>query len=174
MLFGDEASFPQWGTLTYTWARKGEQPTVKTSGIRKGYKVFGLVEYFTGRFLYKAQEGRLNSAAYIAFLSEVLEKTDKHLVIVQDGASYHWSKAVMEFIEAHAERITQYRLPPYSPDFNPIEKLWRRVKSGETHLQYFPTFEALTQRVNEALLKFVNIGQEIMSIFGFLERRETA
>ena len=41
-------------------------------------------------------------------------------------------------------------------------------------LQYFPTFEALTQRVNEALLKFVNIGQEIMSIFGFLERRETA
>ena len=138
------------------------------------YKVFGLVEYFTGRFLYKAQEGRLNSAAYIAFLSEVLEKTDKHLVIVQDGASYHWSKAVMEFIEAHAARITQYRLPPYSPDFNPIEKLWRRVKSGETHLQYFPTFEALTQRVNEALLKFVNIGQEIMSIFGFLERRETA
>ena len=32
ILFGDEASFPQWGTLTYTWARKGCQPVVKTSG----------------------------------------------------------------------------------------------------------------------------------------------
>ena len=80
----------------------------------------------------------------------------------------------MEFIEAHAERITQYKLPPYSPDFNPIEKLWRRVKSKETHLQYFPTFEALTQKVDEALLKFANIGQEIMSIFGLLEQQAIA
>jgi len=50
LLFGDEASFPQWGTLSYTWARKGHQPTIKTSGKRKGYKVFGLIDYFTGRF----------------------------------------------------------------------------------------------------------------------------
>ena len=35
ILFGDEASFAQWGTLSYTWAPKGEQPTVKTSGKRK-------------------------------------------------------------------------------------------------------------------------------------------
>ena len=45
LLFGDEASFPQWGTLSYTWARRGHQPMVKTSGKRKGYKVFGLMEY---------------------------------------------------------------------------------------------------------------------------------
>ena len=36
LLFGDEASFPQWGTLTYTWARRGQQPKVKTCGKRKG------------------------------------------------------------------------------------------------------------------------------------------
>jgi hypothetical protein len=41
LLFGDEASFPQWGTLTYTWARRGTQPVVKTSGKRKGWKVNG-------------------------------------------------------------------------------------------------------------------------------------
>jgi transposase len=39
LLFGDEASFPQWGTLTYTWARRGQQPKVKTCGKRKGYKL---------------------------------------------------------------------------------------------------------------------------------------
>ena len=48
LLFGDEASFPQWGTLSYTWARRGQQPRVKTSGKRKGYKVFGVIEDFTG------------------------------------------------------------------------------------------------------------------------------
>jgi transposase len=35
ILFGDEASFPQRGTLSRTWAKKGHQPVVKTSGIRK-------------------------------------------------------------------------------------------------------------------------------------------
>ena len=45
---------------------------VKTSGIRKGYKVFGLIEFYTGRFFFKAQEGRLNSEAYAAFLEEVI------------------------------------------------------------------------------------------------------
>lgn len=53
ILFGDEASFPQWGSLTYTWAKRGVQPVVKTSGIRKGYKVRGLIDYFTGRFFTK-------------------------------------------------------------------------------------------------------------------------
>jgi hypothetical protein len=49
ILFGDEASFPQWGSLSYPRARKGEQPQVKTSGKREAYKVFGLIEYFSGR-----------------------------------------------------------------------------------------------------------------------------
>jgi len=53
ILFGNEASFPQWGSLTYTWARRGQQPVVKTSGTRRGYKVFGLIEYFSGRFFFQ-------------------------------------------------------------------------------------------------------------------------
>src|SRR5712691_5509724 len=45
ILFEDEASFAQWGSLSYTWARRGQQPEVPTSGKRKGYKVFGVIEY---------------------------------------------------------------------------------------------------------------------------------
>ena len=37
ILFGDEASFAQWGTLSYTWSKQGQQPVVKTSGSRKAY-----------------------------------------------------------------------------------------------------------------------------------------
>src|SRR5919199_840186 len=37
LLFGDEASFAQWGSLSYTWAPKGQQPEVPTSGKRKAY-----------------------------------------------------------------------------------------------------------------------------------------
>ena len=98
LLFGDEASFPQWGTFTYTWARRGQQPLVKTSGKRKGYKIFGLIDYFTGGFFYQGQEGRLNSAAYIAFLTRVLEHTTQPIVLIQDGAKYHTSAETKAFL----------------------------------------------------------------------------
>jgi transposase len=170
IMFGDEASFPQWGTLTYTWARKGCQPIVKTSGIRKGYKVFGLIEYFTGKFYSKGQQGRLNSESYINFLKEVIQKTRKHIFLIHDGAPYHKSIAVKKFIEKFSKRITAYRLPSYSPDYNPIEMLWKKIKERETHLHYFPTFESLIEKVNEALTRFKDIKNEILSLFGFYNK----
>jgi len=42
VLFGDECSFAQWGSLSSTWSRRGHQPEVKTSGQRRAYKVFGI------------------------------------------------------------------------------------------------------------------------------------
>jgi transposase len=164
LLFGDEASFPQWGTLTYTWARRGQQPTVKTSGKRKGYKVFGLIDYFTGRLFYQGQEGRLNSAAYIAFLTRVLEQTTQSIMLIQDGARYHTSAETQAFFTRQAARLQVVQLPTYSPDYNPIEKLWKKIKQQETHLHYFPTFEALTDKVEQALLTFANIPEEILAL----------
>lgn len=167
ILFGDEASFPQWGSLSYTRAKKGHQPVVKTSGTRKAYKVFGLIDYFSGRFFCKAHEGRLNSDSYAAFLTEVVEKSDEHLILIQDGARYHTGKVMKEFFEKHAERLTVYQLPSYSPDYNPIEKLWKKIKEKEVHLQYFPTFESLKAKVEEALLRFQSLENEILTLFGF-------
>jgi transposase len=164
LLFGDEASFPQWGTLTYTWARRGQQPKVKTSGKRKGYKVFGLIEYFTGRFFYQGQEGRLNSTAYIAFLRRVLEQTTQPLLLMQDGARDHTSAEIAACCAQQTARLQVVQLPTYSPDYNPIEKLWKKIKQQETHLHHFPTFEALTEKVEQALLKFANIPEEILAL----------
>jgi len=168
ILFGDEASFPQWGSLTYTWAKRGQQPVVKTSGTRRGYKVFGLIDYFSGRFFYKGHDkGRLNSESYEAFLSEVLSKTRKHIILIQDGAKYHTSKAMGRFFDKKANRLTVYTLPSYSPDYNPIEKLWKKIKEKEIHLHYFPTFDHLKNKVEEALLHFKDLQNEILPLFGF-------
>ena len=169
ILFGDEASFPQWGTLSYTWARKGNQPTIKTSGKRKGYKVFGLIDYFTGRFFYKCQESKFNSESYIQFIKEVLSKTRKHIILIQDGARYHTSAETKQFLNKRQDRISVYNLPSYSPDYNPIEKLWKKVKKEGTHLHYFPTFQDLVDKVEEALFFFKNTAKEVLSLFGLYD-----
>jgi transposase len=164
LLFGDEASFPQWGTLTYTWARRGQQPQIKTSGKRQGYTVFGLIDDFTGCLLYQGQEGRLNSAAYLAFLRRVLEQTTPPIILIQDGATYHTSAETKAFFAQQTARLQVFQLPTSSPDDNPIEKLWKKIKQQDTHLHDFPTFEALTDRVEQALLKFANIPEEILAL----------
>jgi len=166
ILFGDEASFAQWGSLSYTWARKGQQPTIETSGIRKAYKIMGLIDFLSGAFFYKAHTGRFNAESYQAFLLDVMAKTSQHLILIQDGARYHTSKAMDEFFAQHADRITVFQLPRYSPDFNPIEYLWRNVKKQATHLRYFPTFEDLTQKVDAKLAYFANLPQSILALMG--------
>jgi len=169
ILFGDEASFPQWGTLSYTWALVGHQPMIKTSGKRKAYKVFGLIDYLTGRFFHKGHEGRLNSESYIDFLKGVLRKTQKYIILIQDGAKYHTSKAVNTFFEQSKNRLTVYQLPGYSPDYNPIEKLWKEIKKDGVHLKYFPTFEKLKTEVEDALLRFDNASAKVLSLCGFYQ-----
>ena len=166
LLFGDEATFPQWGSLGYTWAPKGEQPVVKTTGKRKAYKVFGLIDFFSGRLFYQGIDGRFNSEAYQAFLLKALAETTRHLVIIQDGAKYHTSKAMREFFAAHQDRITVYQLPSYSPDYNPIEFLWKNVKREATHNQYFPEFELLTLSVDQALAYYAKHPDEVKNLMG--------
>jgi transposase len=166
ILFGDEASFAQWGSLSYTWARRGVQPIVKTGGKRKGYKVLGLIEYFSGRFFYQGQEERFTSETYQTFLRDVLRQTRQHLFLIQDGAKYHTSKSTQQFFAAHAERLTVCQLPSYSPDYNPIEYLWRKVKKEATHNKYFEAFENLVQSVEKTLAAFTERAPEVLNLFG--------
>ena len=166
ILFGDEASFAQWGSLSYTWGRRGEQPTVKTSGQRKAYKVFGLIDYLSGAFFYRGHQGKFNGDSYQAFLLQVLEQTSQHLILIQDGARYHTSKAMRIFFETHKERITVYQLPPYSPEFNPIEYLWRNLKKQATHLRYFKTFADLVEKVDQKLLEMAHVPEKVLAVMG--------
>jgi hypothetical protein len=48
ILFADEVCFALWGSLSRTWAPRGQQPVVKTTGRRKGMKLFGAIEFFSG------------------------------------------------------------------------------------------------------------------------------
>ena len=166
MLFADEASFAQWGSLSYTWAPRGHQPTVKTTGKPKGSKVFGAIEYRTGRFFSQAIEARFSSATYQQFLTSILTQTQQPLILIHDGARYHTSAAMKQFYQTHQHRLRVVQLPSYSPDYNPIEYLWKKLKAGATHNQYFPAFEDLIASVNGALEYFRSHPQEISTLVG--------
>jgi transposase len=174
LLFGDEASFAQWGSLGSTWAPRGHQPLVRTTGKRKGYKVFGLLDYFSGRLFWHGHEGRFTAESYCAFLATVLAATAQPLVLIQDGARYHTAQATQAFFAAHADRLTVYQLPAYSPDYNPIEHVWRNIKRRNTHNRYFPTFADLTTAVEAARTHFQAHPAEVKQLMGtYLDQMAT-
>jgi len=166
VFFGDEASFALWGSLSYTWAPVGHQPQVKTTGVRKGYKVFGAIEFFSGQLFYQGLEERFNSDSYQAFLEYLLLQFSGPVILIQDGARYHTSKATREFLEQHKDHLIVYQLPSYSPDYNPIEYLWKKVKSKATHNRYFEEFAKLTKSVEDALKVLATQADEILRLMG--------
>jgi len=66
----------------------------------------------------------------------------------------------LSFVEP-TDRLTIEQLPAYSPDFNPIGHLWKKVNKEATHRKYFPQFTDLQQEVDRALLHFAQTPSEI-------------
>ena len=173
VFFGDEASFAQWGSLSYTWAPMGQQPQIKTTGIRKGYKMFGSIEFFSGQLIYQGLEDRFNSDSYQVFLKYLLSHFLGPVILIQDGARYHTSKATRQFIEDHKSNLIVYQLPSYSPDYNPIEYLWKKVKTKATHNRYFEEFVKLVQSVEDALKILATQAEEIKRLMGVYTKHMT-
>ena len=123
-----------------------------------------MLDYFTGGLFDQGQEGRLNSAAYTAFRRRVLEHTTQPIVLIQDGAKYHTSSETKAFFAQQATRLQVFQLPTDAPDYHPLEQLWKKITQQDTHLHDCPTFEALTDRVEQALRKCANLPEEILAL----------
>ena len=166
IVFGDEVSFAQWGSLGRTWAPTGKQPTVKTCGKRKGLKIFGVIEFVSGNFIYQECDGKFNGNSYIEFLKQVLGQYSCPVILIEDGAPYHRSAEVKQFkAEKEAEdKLFAYQLPSYSPDKNPIEKLWKNTKAEATHCKYFPTSDDLRNAVIKAFNKYLQDAMKVISV----------
>ena len=64
------------------------------------------------------------------------------------------------------DRITEHPLPSYSPDYNPIEYLWKKTKQRATHNKYFKEFVALTVSMDKALACFATHPETVLGLFG--------
>jgi len=96
----------------------------------------------------------------------VLTQVSGQLVIIQDNVAYHTSAEMQTFYADHADRLTVYQLPPYSPDLNPIEGLWKKVKKDATHLKWFPKFTDLVTKVKTTLTKLAGLPAELTALQG--------
>ena len=123
--FQDEARFGQQGTLTTVWADRGSRPsTVKQTEYDWIY-LFAAVNPLTGdsSALLAPTTDTDYMNAHLMFISRQAG-ADKHVVLVLDQAGWHVAKGLKV-----PENITLFHLPPYSPELNPVERIWAFLKS---------------------------------------------
>ncbi len=137
MIFTDEASFRQDSTLHATWSRVGHPPEVPVTGERKSVKILGAIELWHARFHYQ-QESGFNAETYLGFLKRLAgQYRHRGAILIQDNASYHKKAVVWNWFAANRDWLEVHNLPPYSPEFNPTERLWQYTRKNGTHNRYF-------------------------------------
>ena len=92
----------------------------------------------------------VNEQTSISLFEKCLEKySDKEIITIYlDNAAYHKSKLVKKFIEEHPKINLSY-LPPYSPNLNLIERLWKFANEKVVNLKYYPDFYQFKERITQ-------------------------
>lgn len=86
---------------------------------------------------------------------EQLADPDLPTVVVLDNAGFHHARLVREALpELWNQRVYLYYLPPYSPELNAIERLFRVIKHHELPERTYPTFDALQEAVHDTFTRY--------------------
>ena len=136
--------------LTKGWFRNGSKPVLKTAYGKGRISVFGALSQ--NEFSAQMTEEKCNNETYLQFLKSLLRKYGK-ILIVLDGARYHFEKEhIQRFYEEKKEVLKVIQLPAYSPELNPIEQTWKKIKKWMA-ISIWATKEEFEIKIAEALNK---------------------
>jgi transposase len=146
--FEDEVDIHLNPRIGRDWMLRGQQKVVVTPGQnRKRYLAGALA--VNGSNLLCVQSERKNSDLFLALLAKLRQHHPRarriHLVL--DNYGIHSSRRVQEYLRQHGDLFQLHFLPPYSPDHNPIERVWREVHANVTRNHRCKTIEDLMRRV---------------------------
>ncbi len=132
----DEVHFQRHSSLIRMWAPKGQQPRVLSASTRQKVGYFGALNLKTGCLLTK-EAPTFNAETFGDFLSYLLQHAQGKIHLILDNASWHKAQDLSDFFITNRERLVRIFLPPYSPELNPMERVWRVTRRQVTHNRYF-------------------------------------
>ena len=146
----DECHFQQHGTRTVMWVPpENTDPVLLHAPTRKSVALFGAVNLRHGQ-LVTLQEPNFDALTFRPFLGKLLphRARERRMVLILDHARYHHARSLRPFLAARRACVRLDFLPHYSPDLNPIERVWKLARKLATHNEYFPKLENLTAAVS--------------------------
>ena len=134
-----------------TWFLKGKQRLIPTYGQHKGVKLIGTLHYETGEILCVEKES-YDAEVFLRFLHTVLAHYPAgRIVLVLDNARIHHARLIQPFLEQHKSRLQLIFLPPYSPQLNLMEGVWKWLKEMVIHNVFFGSVQKIVLAVRAFL-----------------------
>jgi transposase len=137
--FMDEARVGQKGRLCHRWWTRGRRPPGRCDRRFEWAYIFTAVEPATGADVTLVLPEATTTTMRL-FLAEFAASllANVHAVLVLDGAGWHGARAL-----AVPPNITLVPLPPYSPELNPVERVWLYLRERFLSLRVFPRYSAI-------------------------------
>ena len=155
LYFGDESHFGLTPNVPYAWQTK-ENQILLPAAKGKFLNVVGLMSRKNDLF-YEVLETTFNSDKLISFMDRFALQINKKTIVILDNSPIHKSKKFINKLEQWKEKdLLIYFLPPYSPELNLIEILWRRIKYYWLPFNSYLCFQNLKERLSYVLNNFGN------------------
>ena len=127
--FGDAAHIRSDHHAGRTWGKRGATPIVQATGARYG---ISLISAITSkghmRFMIK-EKGGVNADVFIEFLKRLVVGQARPIFLIVDRGPAHRAKKTLEFVKTLNGKLRLFFLPPYAPETNPDELVWKHLKA---------------------------------------------
>lgn len=158
-MFQDEARFGRITALHKCWCPKPYRPLCSVQVSQQYVYAYGAVSIGDGKLDSLVLSG-CNTRTMEIFLKEVSSRhKDEAILMIMDGAGWHKAKDLE--IPPNIEIVI---LPPYSPELNPVEQLWKNIKMIGFYNKIFDNLDALEEHLVKELYKFENDVDTVKSI----------
>lgn len=156
----DEVHFQQYGSRCRMWVPpEVVDPILLHFPGRKSIGYFGAVRLRDGKFIFEREAEKFNGESFFAFMKKLRSRvcrTQRKVLVITDNASYHHSRLHKEWRETHSDKFALEYLPPYSPDLNPIERVWKLTRRIAIHDKYFERLEDVSSVVEECFADWIS------------------
>ena len=167
VMFQDEAGFGRINKPKRCWCRKGVRPSVPCHHIREYRYAYGAVEPLTGDHFFLVMP-YCNTNCMNTFLRELSKAyANDQILLICDGARWHKSNGLEIPDHIHLTFI-----PPYTPEMNPIEQIWKEIRKRGFRNEIFDTLEKVVDRLcdviinlPDAVIRSITGRQWILSMF---------
>lgn len=140
----------------FAWIEKGKEKIIETNSGRDRVNLNGAYDVINGDVIATSSK-TVNSDSTIELFDTLLENnntTEGNLYCFSDNARYYKSKLIQEVLKREKyQQIKMIFIPPYSPNLNPIEKVWKFFKKEVLENQFYKTFEEFNNAIDDFFQK---------------------
>lgn len=166
IFYADEASFFLNPLFYRTYAPKGCPPVVPIWDKSFNHLCVCSAISNEGDFVYTMNDNHYTGQTIVEFLKELLAQIPQPIILIWDGASIHYCKAVKAFLDTlEPGRLKLVIQPSYSPELNADEQVWNYIKNVDLKNCIFKSLPQLKRKLNQVLDTFSNRANLIMQFF---------